>query len=70
MLLGWKSGVISKIYISPDTAETRSLVKTVDDNVSLAKQFSRLFNTWLRTRVYTDLKPLMELMCVYVGSTR
>ena len=34
----WKSGVIQKVCMSPKAAETRSLVKIVDDSMSLAKQ--------------------------------
>ena len=56
----WKSGVIRKVCISPKAAETRSLVKIVDDSMSLAKQLSRLLNTQMRTQIYTDSRLLLE----------
>ena len=58
--LYWKSGVIRKVCMSPKAAETRSLMKLVDDSTSLAKQMSKLFNTEIRTRIFTDSRPLLE----------
>ncbi len=60
--LYWKSGVIRKVCMSPKAAETRSLMKLVDDSTSLAKQMSKLFNTEIRTRIFTDSRPLLESM--------
>ena len=36
----WKSGVIRKVYISPKAAETRALMKLIDDGTTLARQIS------------------------------
>ena len=43
--LYWKSGVIWKVCLSPKAAETRSLVRVVDDSLCLARQLSQLLNT-------------------------
>merc|ERR1712105_279907 len=40
--LYWKSGVIRKVCLSPKAAETRSLMKVVDDTMCLARQISLL----------------------------
>ena len=40
----WKSGVIRKVCKSPKVAETRSLMRLVDDGTSLARQVSQLLN--------------------------
>ena len=58
--LYWKSGIIRKICTSPKTAETRGVMKLVDDGVILKKQLSMLMNTDIPLRVFTDLRPLLE----------
>jgi hypothetical protein len=56
----WKSGVIRKVCTSPKAAETRSLMKLVDDSTNLTKQLSKLMNVKIMTRIYTDSRPLLE----------
>ena len=58
--LYWKSGVIRKVCTSPKAAETRSLLKTVDDSTSMARQISMLMNRKIQTRIFTDSRPLLE----------
>merc|ERR1712074_341061 len=41
-------------------AETRSLMKVVDDTLCLARQISLLLNTEIKTRLFTDSQPLLE----------
>ena len=38
--LHWRSGVIRKVCVSPKAAETRSLLRLMDDGVHMAKQLS------------------------------
>ena len=56
----WKSGVIRKVCTSPKAAETRSLMKLVDDSMNLARQLSKLMNIKVRTKIFTDSRPLLE----------
>ena len=56
----WKSGVIRKVCLSAKAAETRSMIKTVDDTSCLSRQVSQLLNTKIETRMYTDSRPLLE----------
>ena len=56
----WKSGVIRKVCLSPKAAETRSMIRIVDDSVCLAKQISLLLNTNLKVKEFTDSRPLLE----------
>ena len=56
----WKSGVIRKVCTSLKAAETRSLMKLVDDSTNLAKQLSKLMNVKITTRIFTDSRPLLE----------
>ena len=58
--LYWKSGVIRKVCMSPKAAETRSLLRLVDDSTCLARQLSALMNTKIETKIYTDSRPLLE----------
>jgi len=58
--LYWKSGVISKVCMSPKATETRSLLRLVDDSTCLARQLSALMNTKIETKIYTDSRPLLE----------
>ena len=58
--LYWKAGVIRKVCLSPKVAETRSLVKVVDDTLCLSRQISLLMNTEIKTRMFTDSRPLLE----------
>ena len=39
----WKSGIIRKMCISPKAAETRSLMRLVDDSTSMARKVSQGF---------------------------
>ena len=57
--LYWRSGVIRKVCISPKAAETRSLLRLMDDGVDMAKQLSQLLNINKKTRLFTDLQPLL-----------
>ena len=56
----WKSGVIRKVCLSPKAAETRSMIRIIDDSVCLAKQISLLLNTNLKVKEFTDSRPLLE----------
>ena len=56
----WKSGVIRKICTSPKAAETRSLMKLVDDSTNMMKQLSILMNYKIPLRIFTDSRPLLE----------
>merc|ERR1712059_143394 len=56
----WKSGAIRRVCTSPKAAETRSLVKLVDDCVCMSRQLSRLMNLKIETRIFTDSRPLLE----------
>ena len=56
----WKSGVIRKVCLSPKAAETRSLMRVVDDSLCLARQISMLLNTELKVKLFTDSRPLLE----------
>ena len=61
----WKAGVIRKVCLSPKAAETRSLIKVVDDTLCLSRQISLMMNTEIKTRMFTDSRPLLES----IGST-
>ena len=63
--LYWKSGIIRKICMSPKAAETRGVMKLVDDTVNLKKQLSILMNTEIPLRVFTDLRLLLESIGSY-----
>ena len=56
----WKLGVIRKVCLSPKAAETRSLLRLVDDSLCLARQLSAMLNTMIETRMFTDSRPLLE----------
>ena len=56
----WKSGVIRKVCLSPKAAETRSLLRLVDDSLCLARQLAAMLNTKIETRMFTDSRPLLE----------
>ena len=56
----WKAGVIRKVCLSPKAAEMRSLIKVVDDTLCLARQISLMMNTEIKTRMFTDSRPLLE----------
>ena len=58
--LYWKAGVIRKVCLSPKAAETRSLMRVVDDTTCLARQISILLNTEIEVRLFTDSRPLLE----------
>ena len=48
-LLFWRSGVIRKVCMSPKAAETRSLLRLIDDGVHMGKQLSQLLNANIKT---------------------
>ena len=56
----WKSGVIKKVCMSPKAAETRALMKIVDDATNLARQVLQLLGLSIKTRIFTDSRPLLE----------
>ena len=56
----WKSGVIRKICTSPKAAETRGVMKIVDDAVNIKKQLKVLMKMEISLRVFTDSRPLLE----------
>ena len=45
---------------SPKAAETRALMRLVDDGTSLARQVTQLMNLEIKTRVCTNSRPLLE----------
>ena len=58
--ISWKSGVIRKVCLSPKAAETRALIRLVDDGMSMARQVSQLMDVDVKTRIFTDSRPLLE----------
>ena len=56
----WKSGVIKRVCMSLKAAETRALMKIVDDAKNFARQVSQLLDFSIRTRIFTDSRPLLE----------
>ena len=50
----WKSRVIRKIYTSPKAAETRAVMKIVDDSTNIAKQMEILMKVKIPLRIFTD----------------
>ena len=58
----WKSGIIRKVCMSPKAAETRSMIKIVDDSLCLARQISLLLNINLKVKEFTDSRPLLETL--------
>ncbi len=58
----WKSGVIKRVCMSPKAAETRALMKIVDDVTNLARQVSQLFGLSIMTRIFTDSRHLLKLI--------
>ena len=52
--------MIRKVCVSPKAAETRALLRLMDDCVHMAKQLSQLMGVEIRTRLYTDSRPLLE----------
>ncbi len=56
----WRSGVIRKVCVSPKAAETRSLLRLMDDGVHMAKQLSQLLNVSMKVKLFTDSRPLLE----------
>jgi hypothetical protein len=55
----WKSGIIRKICMSPKAAETRAMIKIVDDSTNLTKQISILMNRRIPLKIFTDSRPLL-----------
>ena len=56
----WRSGVIRKVCVSPKAAETRLLLRLMDDGVHMAKQLSQLLNVSMKVRLFTDSRPLLK----------
>ena len=56
----WKSGVIKRVCMSPKAAETRALMKMVDNATNLATQVYQLLGIRIGTRLFTDSRPLLE----------
>ena len=52
--------MIRKVWTLPKAAETTALMRLVDDGTSLARQVSQLLNIPVKTRVFTDSRPLLE----------
>ena len=52
--------MIRKVCVSPKAAETRSLLRLMDDGVHMAKQLSQLMNVSMKVRLFTDSRPLLE----------
>ena len=52
--------MIKRVCMSPKAAETRALMKLVDDTTNLARQISPLLGIKISTRLYTDSRPLLE----------
>ena len=48
--------------MSPTSAETRELMMIVDDVTNIARQVSQLLSLSIRTRIFTDSRPLLELI--------
>ena len=63
--LYWKSGIIRKICTSPKAAETRGVMKLIDDSVNMSKQLSVLMNVKIPLKLFTDSRLLLES----IGST-
>ena len=58
----WKSGMIKRVCMFPKAAEARALMKIVDDATNLARQVSQLLSLSIRTRIFTDSRPHLELI--------
>ena len=56
----WRSGVIRKVCLSPKAAETRALLRLMDDGVHMSKQLLQLLNVKMKVRLFTDSPPLLE----------
>ena len=52
--------MIRKLCVSPKAAETRALLRLMDDGVHMAKQLSQLLNVKIKVRFFTDSCPLLE----------
>ena len=48
--------------MSPKAAETRTLISLVGDGMSMARQVSQLMDVDVKTRIFTDSRPLLELI--------
>ena len=46
--------------MSPKGAETKALMKIVDDATNLARQLSQLLGLNIKTRIFTNSRPLLE----------
>ena len=61
----WRSGVKRKLCVSPKAAETRVLLRLMDEGVHMAKQMSQLLNVKMKVRLFTNSHPWLE----YIGSS-
>ena len=48
------------VCVSLKAAQTRSLLRLMDDGVHMAKQLSQLLKVSIKTRLFTDSRPLLE----------
>ena len=55
-----KPGVIRKVCLLPKAAETRALMRMVDDRMDMTRQVLQLLNMDVKTRIFTDSRPLLE----------
>ena len=51
---------IKSVCMSPKAAETRALMKLVDDATNQARQVSHLMSLEVKTRIFTDSRPLLK----------
>ena len=52
--------MIKKVSVSSKAAETRALLRFMDDGVHMVKQLSLLLNIKMKVRLFTDWRPLLE----------
>ena len=60
LLIYWKLGVIRKVCMSPKAADTRALIRLVDDGMSMARQLLQLIDIDVKARIFIDSRPLLE----------
>ena len=46
--------------MSPKLAEMRALIRMVDDEMSIAREVLQLMDVDVKTRIFTDSRPLLE----------
>ena len=60
--LYWRSGVVRNVCMSPKAAETRAMVKLVDDSTYIRQQLELMLGYEIGTRLFTDSRPLLETL--------